>query len=82
MTRVIIKGIYLKTLLINFKTLKRFHKIDEVLTYKERISLENLIEDLEKVEYQLDILESVLTTFDNVSAAYKIINADPSFFFD
>ena len=29
-------------------------------------------------EFQLDILDSVLTTFDNVGSAYKVINVDMS----
>ena len=78
MTRANIKGIYLKELLFNFRELKRFNKLSDVLSYREQRSLESLIEDLSSVEFQLDILESVLTTFDNVGAAYKVINVDMS----
>lgn len=78
MTRAIIKGIYLKELLFNFQELKRFNKLSDVLSCREQRFLESLIKDLTSVEFQLDIIESVLTTFDTVGAAYKVINVDMS----
>lgn len=78
MTRGIIKGIYLKELLFNYRELKRFGKLNSVLSYREQRSLESLIDDLASVEFQLDILDSALTTFDNVGSAYKVINVDMS----